>query len=99
MQMLYINGFIRWNVIFQSIVSPTGRRLILHCLRLPPMSRTGGKLTVIKGPRNPICLQPPPLGTLFETLSRNFIIPWGDMRISTYSGPHYDNKRTKMCVS
>lgn len=41
-----------------------------------------------KKPRNPLYLQPFPLGNIFETLQRNIITSWGVMRTSTYSAPH-----------
>lgn len=99
MQMLYINGWIYWKVIFWSIVSLIGRILLSNYIRFPPMSKTSGKLTVRKGLTNPLYLRPPPIRTRFETLPRNNITPWGAMRLSTYIRPHYDNEWTKMCMS
>lgn len=48
--------------------------LLLYFLKLPHMSRIGGKPTVNKRTRvNPHCFQPHPLGIIYETPSRNNI--------------------------
>lgn len=84
---------------FWSIVSSIRRRLLFHCLRLLPLSRASGKCTVRKALRNLFYLQSNPLGTLSEMFSKNNITLWGAMRTRTYSGPYYNNKVTKMCMS
>ena len=74
-------------------------RIIFTLLKVAPMSRTGGKPTqsnMVRG--NALCSRPHPLGIIFETPSRNNIIPWGAMRTNTYNGLRCGSKGTKICM-
>ena len=75
-------------------------KIIFHSSKLPPMSRTGGKPTVIKRMRRkPTYSQMYQIRIICKMQSRNNNIPWGVMRTSTYNVPCCDNKGIKMCMS
>jgi len=73
-------------------------KITFALLKVAPHVKDWWETYCNKKVRGTPCLQSPPLGTLSKTLSRNNITPWGDMRTNTYSGSHYDNKGTKMCM-
>ena len=74
-------------------------KIFSHSSKTPPMSRTGGKPTQSNRTReNPLCSQLYPPGIIFETPSRNNIIPCGAMRTNTYNGLRCGSKVTKICM-
>jgi hypothetical protein len=52
--MIYVDVVDKWMIfskgIFRSTIFPIGKRLLFHSLRSSPMLRTGGILTLRKGP-------------------------------------------------
>jgi hypothetical protein len=86
--------------IFLSIIFLIEKRSPFHSLKLSPMSRIGGILTVSKRPqRNPHCLHSYPLGVLSGMLLRNNITLLEAKMTSIQDGPRCIKKGTKQFQS